>query len=283
MIDTLYDNKKIQYLEGYPCIYDKDHHKAFSNGLVFIHIIEAEKKLGRDLHDGECVHHCNFDKLDYSLDNLWIFKTGIDHSNYHSAIKFGLNFTLKSEAGVMECFLAEDYDTVVCPICGSRKTCYAKYCFSCTQDIKRQRIPSGKFLRKLLTNNSYSEIGRMYDVTPNAVKKWAKRYNIYEPVFKSAPDRDEFIHECNTYQLNVVAKHYNVHICTINRWIKELNVQVEPYYAVCCVETGITYKNRKIAAIDVYKDYDAKYAANMITKSCKTGESFQGYHWHSNH
>ena len=44
---------------GYKMLYMPAHHRADSTGCVYEHIVVAEKKLGRELKDGECVHHLN--------------------------------------------------------------------------------------------------------------------------------------------------------------------------------------------------------------------------------
>ena len=52
-----------------------NHHLADKDGFVYVHRLNAEKKLGRKLKPTECVHHINEDKLDNSIDNLMVFKT----------------------------------------------------------------------------------------------------------------------------------------------------------------------------------------------------------------
>ena len=41
---------------GYVLLYLPDHPRAMSNGCVYEHIVQAEKKLGRFLSDKEVVH-----------------------------------------------------------------------------------------------------------------------------------------------------------------------------------------------------------------------------------
>lgn len=65
---------------------DKNGYRRFSDSGKLVHRRVAEKKIGRELHAGEVVHHINRDKRDNSCDNLWVF-TGRDgqkkHTNTH--------------------------------------------------------------------------------------------------------------------------------------------------------------------------------------------------------
>ena len=41
----------------YEYVIDKTHHRANKDGQVYVHILNAEKKLGRMLRSTEVVHH----------------------------------------------------------------------------------------------------------------------------------------------------------------------------------------------------------------------------------
>jgi hypothetical protein len=53
-------------------VFMPEHPKATLLGFVGVHILEAEKMLGRPIQKGEIVHHRNFFKLDNSHENLKI-------------------------------------------------------------------------------------------------------------------------------------------------------------------------------------------------------------------
>ena len=70
-------------LNGYPAIYMPNHSRAYTNGMVYVHIIQAEKKLNRSLLKDEVVHHIDHDKTNNSLNNLLIFASQEDHGRFH--------------------------------------------------------------------------------------------------------------------------------------------------------------------------------------------------------
>ena len=64
-----------------------DHPKANNYGYVYTHVLAAEKKLGRPLNPGECVHHLDENKHNNELDNLIVFKTKADHTAFHNGVE----------------------------------------------------------------------------------------------------------------------------------------------------------------------------------------------------
>lgn len=66
-----------------------------------------------------------------------------------------------------------------CKDCGKEITRYSKsgFCNECYYKSK-SRIPLKEELQKLILNNTYSAIGKMFNVSVNAVKKWCKKYNL---------------------------------------------------------------------------------------------------------
>jgi hypothetical protein len=72
--------------EGYKRIY-------YNGKNQFEHRIIAEQKLNRKLFPLEQVHHVDCDKLNNSLDNLYIAKSRSDHNKCHASMeKIGFNF-----------------------------------------------------------------------------------------------------------------------------------------------------------------------------------------------
>ena len=143
-----------------------------SNGCVYEHIVQAEKKLGRFLSDKEVVHHKDRNRTNNNLDNLMIFKTARDHAMFHAG---------------MPVFKENDVYTVIpedkkyiCPICGKEKYGKnSKMCIDCRNKEKAKSIPTKDRLIELLKQGtSYTKIGELYSVSDNAVRKWCKKYGI---------------------------------------------------------------------------------------------------------
>ena len=57
-----------------------EHPRANGGGYVKEHFLVLEQKLGRALGPTEVVHHINFDSLDNSFANLWLFNSPREHS-----------------------------------------------------------------------------------------------------------------------------------------------------------------------------------------------------------
>ena len=71
------------YANGYVRIYMPNHPHANISGMVYEHVLVAEKKLGRYLTAEEVVHHIDHNRSNNNPDNLMIFKTKKDHSIFH--------------------------------------------------------------------------------------------------------------------------------------------------------------------------------------------------------
>lgn len=175
----------------YKDVYLPEHPRARKNsGNVSRHILIAEESLGRPLREGEVVHHEDEDRTNNSPENLYVFINQEHHARYH--------MTGKREK-------VEDYwvsypRLITCKGCSkefeaNRKE--AKYCSrqcfhktSSAQGFKNKgkRSPSTcvlitsrppkEELYKLLTENPFTKVGKMFGVSDNAVRKWCKAYGM---------------------------------------------------------------------------------------------------------
>ena len=66
---------------------DKDGYKRFRDSGKLVHRHVAERKLGRQLRNGEVVHHKNRNKLNNRRSNLWVFKSQQKHHKVHESDK----------------------------------------------------------------------------------------------------------------------------------------------------------------------------------------------------
>lgn len=175
----MFDLKKLDGLKryntnGYYQYYIPEHHLANKAGLVYEHQIMAEAKLRRELKPEEVVHHNDRDRHNNSFDNLIVFKTIADHTAYHA----GRDIVLDGDVYVT---VDSNDKTAVkneCPYCGRLKYYSAKMCIECYNKERAKNIPTKDELRKYLLDKSMCAIGRIYDVSDNAVRKWCKKYNL---------------------------------------------------------------------------------------------------------
>ena len=72
-----------------------------------------------------------------------------------------------------------DHNTY-CNKCGRVISKGAILCSYCNSEKRRSNIPDIQTLQDLISNYSYEEIGRMYNVTGKSVRKWADSYGLVE-------------------------------------------------------------------------------------------------------
>lgn len=154
---------------GYEMVYMPSHHRADSTGCVYEHIIVAERKLGRLLKNGECVHHLNGIRNDNREENLIVFKTIGDHTAFHN----GCEIELEGDVYIAK------MDKNICPNCGNIKYRRAKLCISCNSIMQRKvERPSKEELFELIKTMQFTQIGKMYGVSDNTIRKWCKKYEL---------------------------------------------------------------------------------------------------------
>ncbi len=160
----------------YKDIYVKYHPKRRGNGCVSEHILVAEEKLGRYLFDGEYVHHVDEDKSNNSPENLMVFCTNADHTRFHSGYYERLE---EQDNGSWMCLTKIQY----CEHCGKgfdHSSKRNRFCsIGCANSVSRTcDRPTKEELNKLLIDNNFSKVGKIYNVSDNAIRKWCKQYNM---------------------------------------------------------------------------------------------------------
>lgn len=155
-------------------VYEPKHHRSEKNGLVYEHILVAERKIGRALKPTEVVHHIDSNRSNNSEENLVVFKTTADHIRHHST-------------GYIEPVGDGSYISplrkLVCEYCGDiyeNNSDKRKYCSEkCSSMSKRLVIrPSKEELYSLIREKSFVSIGKEYGVSDNAVRNWCKKYGL---------------------------------------------------------------------------------------------------------
>lgn len=191
MEDMFFRGHKVTYRRGYPIIYLPNHYKASKSGMVEIHYIVAEENLGRPLKKGEEVHHKDENKLNFESSNLIVFDSKASHSAYHACMRYGNDMVLTRTDGVWHCECITKTPKIskaqktnsksyICPICGGiKKSRDGAMCKLCSAKQRAANIPSKKRLVKdRETLHSFCAIGRKYNVSDNAVRKWFKKYDL---------------------------------------------------------------------------------------------------------
>lgn len=146
-----------------------DHHLANGAGIVYEHMIVAEKILGRALLDGEVVHHKDRNRSNNAPDNLMVFQSQKDHSAYHN----GCEIVLCGDV-----YISLPHKNSICPKCGCKKDNKAELCRSCYMKSLEDKLPPKEELEIAILSNSMVGVGRIYNVTDNAVRKWCKKYGL---------------------------------------------------------------------------------------------------------
>ena len=160
----------------YIAVYMPEHHRANStNGSVYVHILQMESKLGRELKSGEVVHHIDENKHNNSEDNLMCFRTVSDHTSFHNGGEL-----LKNDDGSYSCEKTARKN--ICPRCGREKTVKAKMCADCRKNVSKEssvfKDTTREELKALIREKSFIELGKMFGCSDNNVRKKCKELNL---------------------------------------------------------------------------------------------------------
>ena len=99
-------------INGYVYIYNPQHPRASKTGLVYEHILNAEKILGRYIKKNEVVHHIDCNRSNNNPDNLMVFKSKADHTSFHQG-----SSAIKDIDGTYYCPNKNVNHKKICPIC----------------------------------------------------------------------------------------------------------------------------------------------------------------------
>ena len=152
---------------GYLYFIDIQHPLSSAVGRVYHHRHIVSINIGRWLNSKEHVHHKDGNKGNNDYENLEIM-TVSEHNRLHRLLESG-------NTKISKC----------CKICGIEfKTYTGKkekiYCsIKCrSEDTRKVKRPSKEELEDLIKNNSFVALGKMFNVSDNAIRKWAKIYEI---------------------------------------------------------------------------------------------------------
>lgn len=90
--------KRSRGSHGYVMVKKPSHHRAgVRTGYVREHILVAERKLGRDISVGECVHHINCVQDDNRPENLHVFRNTAEHHIAHGSLNLCVKQLIDAE------------------------------------------------------------------------------------------------------------------------------------------------------------------------------------------
>lgn len=172
-------------LNGYKMVYRPDHPSAMKNknwrGYVHEHLLVAEKMLGRHLRDDEVVHHLDGDILNNEQTNIMVLLIG-QHHKLHAWFARGApgieRFGVKRVEHISARAKKKRGNCVICngDLVGNQR----KYCSNSCKGLalRRTKRPTKATLIKDIKKMSWRAMGRKYGVSDNAVRKWAKNYDL---------------------------------------------------------------------------------------------------------
>jgi hypothetical protein len=176
--------KNTRELNGYIVVYNPNHPNCMKSdnwdGWVYEHIMVASNLLGRKIENGEEVHHLNGVRHDNNPSNLIVLSKS-DHRKLHSWIENGAAYCeslRKNGVNSVESKLSDIKRCKVCdyPLSKSQKAFCSRACMG--KDKRKMQRPTKSDLKDDLRNMSYVKVGKKYGVSDNAVRKWAKTYQI---------------------------------------------------------------------------------------------------------
>lgn len=154
----------------YDWYYDKGYIRYYDGWLALRREHQLVADLAYGLPNGYHVHHIDHDRLNNRAINLAIMSQ-IEHAQLHGQIQ------------------VEDRPICTCIVCGNafaiKPSELAKranlYCSVKCEGLARRKVdwPSREYLANLLVSiRNWSEIGRIFGVSDNAVRNWARAYGL---------------------------------------------------------------------------------------------------------
>ena len=189
-------------------VYQPDNHHSFKSGTlkgyVYEHIYNAECKLGRELLDGEVVHHLDQDKVNNNPDNLLVFRNAHDHSVFHMAslhiedLEKLDNGSYKVPDTMFKYTVARGkgrlVKTFVCEYCGKQFEAKIEnhraahvYCnIQCTNKARRKQVPATgeQLLQEVKQLHTFKHVGDKYGVKAAVIRKRIEEAGLLEEASK---------------------------------------------------------------------------------------------------
>jgi ribosomal protein L37E len=177
-------SKSVRFLNGYRLVYKPDHPKAMKSanwlGYVYEHIFIMEKDLGRSIRDDEIVHHLDGDRANNRIENLLVVSAD-QHSKIHAWMNSGAPICESYRMNRVNSVNPSFKQPKLCGICGhTLQNKQKQFCSEGCYRNKQRKVewPSKERLQRLLSENSVVSVGKLFGVSDNAVRKWARKYGL---------------------------------------------------------------------------------------------------------
>lgn len=186
--------KLIRDVNGYRSIYLPDHPRSYKSGnwkgWIYEHVVIAEESIGRHLRDDEVVHHLDFNRSNNRSSNLLVLPKS-QHAKLHKWLDSGAPGWQHSGANWVNSKKPKSSELNSCNRCGKHLQEKQKYfCSDSCYRISSRKTerPSVDELSLDIVSMSWEAIGRKYNVSSNAVRKWAKAYKLDKATLSQAID-----------------------------------------------------------------------------------------------
>lgn len=184
------ENERIRHLNGYIMAYKPDHfntmHGENWEGWVYLHRYLMEIELGRELNNDEIVHHLDGNRSNNEYYNLIVIVSRSHHLRLHHWIDNGAKMHESYKPKELSHYGEEKPKCIVCqkPV-GEYRNSYCSNECKGIDTCKVKNKPSKEDLIYLLENNSFLQVGKMFGVSDNAVRKWVKKFGIDPKMIRS--------------------------------------------------------------------------------------------------
>lgn len=176
---------RVRVLNGYRVLYRPEHERAMANenwkGFVYEHIVIAQEFLGRSLREEEVIHHLDGDRANNRSGNLLVLERG-QHTKLHMWLDSGAPTHESRRLNGVNSEKPKSGELKYCEVCSrTLQEKQVRFCSTECNFSKRRTssvCPGREQLESELGSMSREAIGRKYGVSGNAVKKWAKRYDL---------------------------------------------------------------------------------------------------------
>lgn len=102
---------------------------------------------------------------DYTVEKQW--------SKYLSV---GEKIIEPTKDNIIKPIKRDDKEKIFCKRCGKEISRYAEYCSECASFLKRKvEQPTREELKELIRTKSFVDVGKIYNVSDNSIRKWCKK------------------------------------------------------------------------------------------------------------